>query len=231
MPAIDVMSSRQLPPPTWTPSGNRGFHVDLRRAIIPASLGILVVLAFVVHVKPWILVLASLVVPLFYAGSAWYVHRNLKPFEAAFNGMLTRGDTDGLWRLYRDARGLRLLAPAWVMHSKLGLILSLRGEHKAANGILEEAYELSPKVRRADLLGPLARTKYQLGDFEALQALASQWRARSLFPGAANLYLAAAYVEDPREDSSQAIELLDEIRGGLGTEETELAEKLRARIG
>lgn len=231
MPAIDVMAAKPLPPPSWMPSSNRGLHVDLRRAVIPLSLAILAIMAFVLHVPVWLLVLSSLVVPAFYGWSAWYVHRKMRPFEAEFTGLLTRRDVDGLWHLYREAKLLRFLAPSWVMLSKLGLILSLRGDHKAANTVLEEAYELSPKTRRADLLGPIARTKYALGDFTSLKDIASQWKARSLFPGAANVYLAAAYVEDPREDSAEAAQLLDEIRGGLSSEETQLAERLSARTG
>jgi hypothetical protein len=212
------------------PTGNRGFRVDVRRALIPFSLAVLCFLAFGLHVSGWVLLAAALVVPTFYGWSAFYVTKNLRPFEAEFNSKLTHGDLDGLWVLYRDARLLRYLAPPWIMLSKLGLILSLREEFKSANGVLEEAYELSPRSRRVDLLGPLARSKYELGDFEALQQVASQWRVRSLFPGSANVYLAAAYVEDPRESSEQARELLDEIQSGLPQREAQLATALRARL-
>ena len=231
MTASTIMASRPLPPPSWTPTSSRGIHVDARRAIIPASLGVLAVLALAVRPPWYVLVAASTIVPAFYAWTAWYVHRHLRPFEAQFTGFLTRNDVDGLWSLYRDAKLLRWLAPNWVMLSKLGLILSIRGEHKAANNVLEEAYELSPKQRRVDLLGPIARTKYELGDFDALKSVAAQWRARSLFPGAASVYLAAAYVEDPREDSEQARELLEEAKGGLTGQERQLRERLLAKLG
>ncbi len=230
MTASTLMASPHLPPPTWMPSGNRGFRVDVRRALIPFSLAVLCFLAFGLHVPGWVLLIAALVVPGFYAWSAYYVTKNLRPFETEFNARLVHSDIDGLWVLYRDARLLRYLAPPWVMLSKLGLILSLREEFKSANGVLEEAYELSPKKRRIDLLGPLARSKYELGDFEALQEIASQWKARSLFPGSANVYLAAAYIEDPREDSEQARPLLDEIQSGLPKREAALAELLQARL-
>jgi tetratricopeptide (TPR) repeat protein len=203
----------------------------VRRALIPFSLAILCFLAFGLRVPGWTLLIAALIVPGFYAWSAIYVTKNLRPFEAEFNSRLTHGDVDGLWALYRDARLLRYLAPSWMMLAKLGLILSLRGEFKAANGVLEEAYELSPRRRRVDLLGPLARTKYELGEFGALQEIASQWRARSLFPGSANVYLAAAYVEDPREENEQARPLLEEIQSGLPAGEARLAATLTKRIG
>lgn len=229
MPASTTMAS-SLPPPTWTPSSDRGVRVDLRRAVIPASLGVLVVLAFGFR-APWtVLVPASAIVPAGYALAFWYLHRNLKPFEARFNARLTSGDVDGLWVIYRDARLLRLLAPRWIMLSKLGLILSLRGDHRAANRVLEEAYDLSPRSRRADLLGPLARTKYALGEIDALKQIALQWRSRALFPGAASVYLAAAYLDDPREDSEQARALLDEVGAGLGSDAAELRERLLERL-
>ena len=231
MTASTLMAHPQLPPPSWTPTENRGLRIDVRRALIPFSLALLCFLAFGLRVPGWMLLVAALIVPSFYAWSAVYVTKNLRPFETQFNSRLTHGDVDGLWALYRDARLLRYLAPSWMMLAKLGLILSLRGEFKSANGVLEEAYELSPRRRRVDLLGPLARTKYELGDFEALQEIASQWRARSLFPGSANVYLAAAYVEDPREDSEQARPLLDEIHSGLPKQESELAAALLERIG
>lgn len=204
--------------------------MDVRRALIPFSLAVLCFLAFGLHVPGWVLFVTALIVPGFYAWSAYYVTKNLRPFETEFNARLMHSDIDGLWVTYRDARLLRYLAPPWIMLSKLGLILSLRQEFKSANGVLEEAYELSPRARRVDLLGPLARAKYELGDFEALQEIASQWRARSLFPGSANVYLAASYVEDPREDSEQARELLDEIQSGLPQREARLAESLRERL-
>lgn len=230
MTASTLMARPQIPPPTWTPTGNRGLRVDVRRALIPFSLAVLCFLAFGIKVPGWVLLLAALVVPTFYAWSAWYVTKKLRPFETEFNARLTHGDVNGLWSLYRDARLLRLLAPSWIMLAKLGLILTLREEFRAANGVLEEAYETSPKARRVDLLGPLARTKYELGDFEALREIGSQWRARSLFPGSANVYLAAAYVEDPREDSEQARALLDEIQSGLPEREEALADALRERL-
>ena len=231
MTASTFMARPHIPPPTWMPTGNRGFRVDVRRALIPLSLAVMCFLAFGVKVPGWVLLFAALVVPAFYAWSAVYVTRNMRPFETEFNARLTHGDVNGLWTLYRDARLLRLLAPSWVMLAKLGLILTLRGEFRSANGVLEEAYEMSPKSRRVDLLGPLARTKYELGDFESLQQIASQWKARSLFPGSAHVYLAAAYVEDPREDSEQARALLDEIQSGLPEREKALAASLRDRLG
>ena len=213
------------------PTANRGLRVDVRRALIPFSLAILCFMAFGLRLPGWTLVVGALIVPTFYAWSAVYVTKKLRPFESEFNARLTHGDVEGLWTLYRDARLLRYLAPSWMMLAKLGLILTLRGEFKSANGVLEEAYELSPKRRRVDLLGPLARTKYELGDFEALQDIASQWRARSLFPGSANVYLAAAYVEDPREESEAARPLLEEIQSGLPNREAQLAATLLERLG
>lgn len=231
LPATVAMRRPNVPPPSWMPSGNRGFRIDARRAIIPFSLGTLAVLAFGLRV-PWtILVPLSLVVPAFYAWSAWYVHRSLRPFEMRFNALLTSGDVDGLWCHYRDARLLRWLAPEWIMRAKLGLILTLREDFRAANVVLEDAYELAPKQRRADLLGPLARSKYALGDFEALQAVAREWRRHSLFPGAANVYLAAAFVEDPREDTGQAREVLDEIKGGLSDSEEAIRAEIESALG
>lgn len=198
--------------------------------IVPVSLGVLTFLTFGVDVPGWIVVLGALVVPVGLATAAWYVHRNLPPFEAAFASLVPRGDVDGLQKLLDDARLLGRLAPPWVFMAKRGMLLELEGEHRAASRVLEEAYIRAPKSRRADLLGPLARNKYALGEFDALREIAVQWRARALFPGAPSLYLAAAYLADPREDVADARSLLEEVRVGLSPDERALREALMEKV-
>jgi hypothetical protein len=134
-------------------------------------LATLALLAFGFHVPWFIVVPLGCVVPLLYLAGAVYASRALPEFEREFNRRTMRGDVAGLWTLYRDARWLRWVAPTYRMRSKLGLILSLRGEHRNADRVLDEAWVLAPKHRRAELLGPLARTKYAVGDHEALGAL------------------------------------------------------------
>lgn len=219
-----------MPPPTWTPGGVRPLRVDGRALTIPLSLVVLATLFFVLRVPLVVIAPLSFLVPALYVASSVYVARRLPAFEHEFNRLLVRADADSLWRLYQRERLLRFCAPAWLILTKLGLILTLRGQFRAASGVLEEAYERSPKRRRADLLGPLARAKYELGDIDALRELASQWRARSPFPGAASVYLAAAYAADPREDRSEALELLEEVGGGLSADERRLRDRLLGQL-
>lgn len=211
------------------PARSGGLIIDASRAIIPLSLATLALLAFGFHV-PWFIVgPLTLVVPLLYIGAAVYAHRELPKFERAFNRLAMQGDAEKMWSLYRDARLLRLAAPAYRMRAKLGLILSLRGDHRRAERVLEEAWERAPKSRRVELLGPLARAKYEVGDVDSLRVLAEQWRQRSLFPGAANVYLAAALLESS-DDHERARELIDETEGRLSGEDAELAASLRASL-
>lgn len=210
------------------PRDSRGLHVDGRRAIIPLSLTLLAVLWFAIEVPWWVLLPASLIVPVGYFVATLYVHRKWPAFESRFNQHLMAGDVDALWATYRDARWLRLLAPPYRAKSRLGLVLSLRGDFRRAEEVLESAWELAPKSRRGELLGPLARVKHELGEVEDLRALSEEWRVRSLFPGAANLYLAAAMLRDPREtDVARAVELLDEAESGLSAADRERAAGLR----
>lgn len=212
------------------PRSASGLRVDARRAVIPLSLALLALAAFGFHVPWFIVVPLGCIVPLGYLGAAVYASRTLPGFEREFNRRTMQGDVAGLWTLYRDARWLRLVAPAYRMRAKLGLILSLRGEHRNANRVLDEAWTLAPKHRRAELIGPLARTKYAVGDVDELLALAEQWRQRALFPGAANVYLAAALIDGPRRDPERAMELLVEADGQLSGSDAELAQTLRAKL-
>lgn len=225
-----MANARSLPAPNWMPRSAGGVRVDGRRAVIPLSLATLAMLAFGFHVPWFVVVPLGCIVPLLYLAGAVYASRALPEFEREFNRRTMRGDVAGLWTLYRDARWLRWVAPTYRMRSKLGLILSLRGEHRNADRVLDEAWVLAPKHRRAELLGPLARTKYAVGDHEALRALAEQWRQRSLFPGAANVYLAAALLNGPDGDGARAAELLAEAEGQLSGTDAELAERLRAKL-
>lgn len=221
---------KPMPPPTWMPSGARSLRIDVRKAMIPISLGVLAILYFVLGVSLAIVAVLTLVVPGLYIGSAVYVRRQAPKFEAEFNRLLQAGDIKGLTAHYRGARLLRILAPEHWMLSRLGLILLLRGQHREAEGILEEAWEMAPKGWRQHLLGPLSRVKYELGEWEDLRALAEQWRQRSLFAGSANIYLAAALMERDPPQLERARELVDEARGSLGTSERALCEKVAAKI-
>ena len=217
-------------PPTWMPRASQGLVVDVRRAIIPASLSLLALLWFGLAVPWWVLVLAALVVPSGYFAATVYVHRKWPAFEAEFNQHLMAGNVDALWNLYRDARLLRWLAPPHRAKLRLGMVLSLRGDHRRACEVLEAAWVLAPRQKRAELLGPLVRVKHALGDVDDLRPLAEQWRQHALFPGPASLYVAAAMLADPREtDTARALELLDEAVPGLSEEDRERARALRAR--
>jgi len=206
---------RQLPPPSWMPSASATPHIDRRQLVIPGSLLALATLHFVLGAPLALTAVLATLVPLGYAAASVYVLRHLPRFESRFNALVIDGDLDALWSHYRAARLLRWSAPPWIMLSKLGLILTLRRQYRAANGVLEEAYVRAPRRRRADLLGPLARVKLEVGDMESLKEIATQWRARTMFPGPASLYLAAAYAADPREEPGAAEALLDEIGGGV----------------
>ena len=110
-------------PPTWMPRASQGLVVDVRRAIIPASLSLLALLWFGLAVPWWVLVLAALVVPSGYFAATVYVHRKWPAFEAEFNQHLMAGNVDALWNLYRDARLLRWLAPPHRAKLRLGMVL------------------------------------------------------------------------------------------------------------
>ncbi|TVR03971.1 MAG: hypothetical protein EA398_03185 [Deltaproteobacteria bacterium] len=212
------------------PSGARSLRIDARRALIPVSLGVLAILHFVLGVPLWVVAGLAILVPLLYLASALYVRREAPRFEDTFNRLLQVSDVKGLTALYRSSRLLRLLAPDhWVL-ARLGIILTLRGQFREAEGVLEESWELAPKAYRLHLLGPMVRVKYELEAWGDLRALAEQWRQRSLFPGAANVYLAAALLEQPTPEATRARELLDEAEGSLAATERVLCASVRERL-
>lgn len=219
-----------LPPPTWMPAGARTLRIDVRRALIPLSLGVLAILYFVLGVSIVAVTVLAILVPALYVAAAVYVRRRAPTFEAEFNRRLQSGDLQGLSALYRDAKLLRLLAPEHWMLSRLGLLLLLRRQYREAEGVLEEAWEMSPRRWRVHLLGPLVQVKHALGEWDDLLVLAEQWRQRALFPGSANLYLAAALLARNPPECGRARELLDEAHGALGASDRALMDALRARV-
>lgn len=217
----------ELPPPNWTPNKPRGLRVDGRRLIVPGSLVILTLLFFGLRVPFWLIVPLALVVPGFLFWAGWYLRKELPPFERAFSLQLQRGDVRALQRLWGEHRVLRWLMPPWMRDVKLGMILMLQGRHRHAERMLEEAWDAAPPAARTQLLGPMVRVKHALGEYEDLRVLSSQWRQRSLFPGTANLYLAAAMLEQPGCERDVVEELLADASDGLAEPERALLNDLR----
>lgn len=215
-----------MPPPTWRPRGSRGVRVSIRHALIPISLLFLMVLAFGFHLHFWILAVVAMVVPVSLVVSSIMLSKRLPRFEMEFNRFMQRGDISGMQKLYKESLFLQLMAPTDKMLAKKGMIYLESGDIRTAEELLEDAYDIAPPNRKANLLGGLARVKYQMGRFDELQEIAEQWRQRSLFPGSANVYLAAALLKSVQPDPEFARELLTEAKGSLAEQDRKLADVL-----
>ena len=222
--------NRTLPPPSWLPRGASGLRIDVKQAMIPISLALLALLAFGFRAPTYVVVICALVLPVTLIGGMFYVIKALPGFELQFTRTLQTGNTQALKDHLAKAPLLRFFAPAYRMQSKRGLILLMDGRYREANEALEDAYLRAPPGRRASLLGPIAQVKYHLEEYDQLLEIAEQWRARALYPGAANVYLAAAHIHDIHPDPGLARELLDEVEGSLSPSEAKVAEKLRATL-
>ncbi len=197
--------------------------------MIPLSLLVLMLLAFGFHVAFWVLGVAATIVPVGLIVSSVLVAKRLPRFEMSFNRHMQRGDAGAMRELYRGATFLRLMAPADRMLAKKGMIRLQEGDVRSAEELLEDAYDMAPRSRKAELLGPLARVKYQMERFDELGEIAEQWRQRSLFTGPANVYLAAACLKELPPDRARARELIEEAEGALGKADSALATALLAQ--
>ena len=213
---------QQATPPSWRPQGNRGMRLELQHALVPLSLVILALLAFVVRV-PWAwLVPVAIAVPVLQISARWYLWRRLPAFERAFNTYLQVGDLRGMLEVWRRSTLLRWVMPSWMRDMRLGMMYLVQERYQHAERLLEEAYDAAPPSQRVQLLGPLARTKYALQDWVDLRAISEQWKQRAPYPGTANLYLAASLLNLPGGDSERADQLLGEAEGWLSDAERKL---------
>jgi len=217
--------------PTWRPGRGRGLRIELRYAVLLVWL-IVLALASIAFQLPQVLVLTlAAVFSVFYATFIYMTDRSFRAFDREFSYAIARGDMDEALGMYRDARFLRMLTPAYRMLTKFGLLLVVKQRFQAANDVLEEAYEASPARDRGALLGPLVKVKYALGMHDQVVEIASQWRKHSGFPGAPELYLAAGLYGRDGDDASREVErLLDRAEGALGSDERELARRLRTAL-
>lgn len=222
---------RQLPPPEWSPSNARGGHFDWRKLLMPASLTLLVFLYFLFHTPLWVIAPLALLAPGFTIWSQTKLKRDLPEFERQFSLHMQRQDVRALGKLWRDSRMLRWLMPPWLRDVRLGMIFSLSGRHRHAERLLESAWISAPAQARAQLLGPLVRVKYAVGEYEDLWILARQWRQHAMFPATANLYLAAAMLERADCDQDDVEELLSEASSSsLTPQDQALHDELEALL-
>jgi hypothetical protein len=195
-----------------------------------ASLIALSVVLFVFKPSPFVSLVVAVALPAALIWLARETQKRVDVFEREFGSLLMRGDADGLMKLWARSVWVRILGPQPIVLSRWAMILALRGRLEAADSMLEEAYMLTPVPRRVSLLGPLARSKYAIGDFASAAILAEQWRARAAMTGTPSLYLAAAMVELPTGRRTRIAELLDEASGRLTDSDRELEAKVRAKL-
>jgi len=142
-----------------------GIELSLRRALIPVSLLILVVLRFAFGAPLWVLALLSLWVPAYYVLYPWFLKRRWKQFERDFTAQFQRGDHRELLDDYQRRWFLRTFGPRAAMLEKLGLVYAAMENYREAEHVFEQALDASDDHRSDKLLFNLANVKYELGKY------------------------------------------------------------------
>ena len=196
--------------PAWMPRQARGVRFDARLAVLPLSFVVLLFLGVVARVPFPVIAALAVLVPVVFV-LLWRAARaRHAAFERDVGLLLHRGDLDAIEDRLADGL-MRFFIDPGALLPREGLVLLLRGDLQAAERTLEAAWELARPEHRVDLLGPLCRVKYRLGNFGEMKELAEEWVPRERFGTAARVYLAFGLLEWAQPDPGRAEALLGEV--------------------
>lgn len=225
-----LLHNADMPPPRWRPERSVGLRLNLWTVLPIASLVALSLVLFVFKPPAIVALLVAVALPGALFLLARETQKRLDAFEREFGVLVLKNDVNGLMSLWNRSGWVRLLGPQHHVLSRWAMILSLNGRLEAADSVLEEAYMLAPLLKRAPMLGPLARSKYAIGDYASAAIISEQWRARAQMTGTPSLYLAASMVELPTRRLPRIRELLEEAEGRLTESDRTLSTHVRARL-
>ena len=215
----------------WVPSRSVSLQIEVRRALIPVSCGMIVLVWLALTPPLWVMLLLASALPLVLLLGLLALRRQQPSFEREFSRLIQKEDADGLNALVASARAIRWFAPPGYIDAKRGLIAALHGDWPDAGILLERAYIRSREREREQLLPSILRAKYETGQWDEATEIARMVMDRSPMPGTAELFLGLISVRQPEnretgiallekaaeslggEDRSRAVRALDEIRG------------------
>ncbi len=178
------------PPPLPQPTMARRLQLDLRRALIPLSLGLFFVLYFLFKVPLWVLGVLSLWMPLYYIILPGLAARQWRDFERDFALRFPRGEHAALLTRLRASLLLRYFGPEAPMLGKLGLLYMGLGKLREAEITLERGIQRADKQNRERLLVNLAHVKFKLGHLEDAATLYQRLLKNTPFANLATTRLA-----------------------------------------
>lgn len=219
--------------PPWqedNSSSDRGFTLDWRRALIPLSLFILVLLYFWFHVPWWGLALFCLWIPIYYLGVPYYKKRKWENFEQIFARHFQRGEHKTLLEKYRKQWFLRRFGPTSEMLSKLGLIYSALEQYRNAEHAFERAIEECDRRVPEQLYFNLANVKFELGKHDEAMEIYLTMRKNSPYQKAAKTRMALIDLKKGVR-TEQAIKHLKAHRETASKSMRDRIEKALARHG
>ena len=166
------------------------WHAEWRVAPIPISIGLLLMLHYVVGVPLWIVACCFVWIPLYYVAYPALLRKKWTQFEKVFARDFQRGAHKKLLTRYKKSWFLRRFGPRAEMLGKLGLIYAAMSRNREAEQALERAVDEAKGIHRDRLLFNLANVKFELGKREDAAAYYRALRPTSPYRHAAATHLA-----------------------------------------
>lgn len=214
--------------PNARPSSGGRMQLDMRRALIPISLGVFFILYFYFRVPIWGLAILMLWIPLYYMGVPLYTRYRWTHFEKEFAYRFPQQDYKGLLELYRSQWFLRQFGPKAPMLGKLGLIYSAMGRYRDAERILEAAVRNAPPGTGEKFMLNLAHVKYELGKYTEAHQLYRRLLKRTphLSGAATRIAMINAHTGKDLEHALKHLERQLELANG--EEKTRISEAIQS---
>ena len=199
-----------------------GISIEWRGLLLPLSLVAMIVLWGVFDVPLWALSICCLWIPVYYVAYPRVLRVKWLAFEKEFALRFQKGDYKGLLEFYKQQRFLRRFGPRAEMLGKLGLIYSALERYREAELAFERAIDHTPTKQRDRLYFNLANVKFELGRYDAAEAI-----YRALQPGSP--YRHASQTQLALIDMHRG-KRIDVARRVLESERERASGQLKARI-
>lgn len=208
----------------WVPSRSVGLQIEVRRALIPLSCGMIVLVWLALRPPLLVMLLLASALPLTLLMGLLALRRRQAPFEREFSRLIQKEDSDSLNALIAKSKAIRWFSPPGYIDAKRGLVAALQSNWPQAAILLERAYVRSREREREQLLPSILRAKYETGEWEEATEIAHMVIDRSPIPGTAELFLGLITVRQP-ENRTEGISLLKKAAESLGGEDRARAER------
>lgn len=208
----------------WVPSTSRGLVVDYRRALIPLSLGLLLLVWLLAHPPFWVMLVLACLLPGLLTFEWLAVVRQRPAFDKEFSRLLQRSDVPGLHGLIDRSWALRRFGAPGYMDEKRGLVASLEGDWLLADRFLERAFVKANGQTKRTLLPAVLRAKYENGMWDEAESIARELLGKTRFPGTPELFLGLILARRQAQ-RPEAMSLLERAAQTLGGPDRARAER------